>query len=483
VNLQPAAGTETAFATCARAFESEFDYVYRTLRRLGVRGSETEDQAQEVFLVLWRRWGQYDRARSLRSWLCGIAVKVAYRHHRTRRRREILRAEVEPADELPGPEDQLASARARDLVLRGLSSLSDKYRAVLVLHELEELSVREIAGALGVPLFTVHTRLRRARILFAGWLADEGAPLAPNELLAVERRPRPAPAEARERSRARVRALAAHPPLPLPPASPAAPWPFVGAAAGALLVAVAVVVVGRPHHARQPRPVAPVAVAPLPAPAPFEPGLVGYWSLDDGRGATARDRSGRGNDCLLRALDPATAWVEGVRGRALDLGKGGWLECPQPPAQAGVPVALTVSAWVKRARTKQGSVIASRPLGSGDENFFHFAFAGDSLRVWSGTWRGWTTHSLQGREDQWIHVAFTHAGPRTRLYVGGALVAHHEDQPIRGAGMATDPILIGVSRHQGQVWQHLDGAVDEVRIYDRALSDDEIEALARPPGR
>jgi hypothetical protein len=128
-------------------------------------------------------------------------------------------------------------------------------------------------------------------------------------------------------------------------------------------------------------------------------------------------------------------------------------------------------------------VIASRYLGPSEENFFHFAFARDSLRVWSGTWRGWTSKALPGREDDWIHVAFTHAGPRTRLFVNGALVAHHDDQPVRGSGVATRPVIIGGSIHRGEIWQHLDGAVDEVRIYDRALSDDEIEALAREPGR
>ena len=68
MNLRSVPAPEPTFASCARAFESEFDYVYRTLRRLGVRGTETEDQAQEVFLVLWRRWAEFDRARSLRSW-------------------------------------------------------------------------------------------------------------------------------------------------------------------------------------------------------------------------------------------------------------------------------------------------------------------------------------------------------------------------------------------------------------------------------
>ena len=483
VNLRSAQAVDNSFASCAQAFESQFDYVYRTLRRLGVRGMDTEDQAQEVFLVLWRRWGEYDPRRSLRSWLSGIAVKVACRHHRQQSRREIPRDDVEPADLMPGPEEQLATSRVRALVLRGLASLPEKYRSVLVLHELEELAVRDIASDLGVPLFTVHTRLRRGRLLFAKWLATAGAPLAPEELLAIERRPLPVPPAARERSRERLRALAAQPPLPAPPPVSLGPWHLVTVGAGTLAVAALVVAVGRPHRVRSaPHPVVATA-AMAPAPAPLERGLVGRWSFDETHGGVAHDLSGLGHDCLLRELDPEAAWVPGVRGRAIDLGTRGWLECPQPPARAGGPVALTVSAWVKRARTRTNSVIATRYLGPADENFFHFAIARNSLRVWGGTWRGWTTRGLGGREEDWIHVAFTHDGPSTRLFVNGALVAHHEDQVPRGAGVATRPLLIGAWLQGSEVWQHLDGAVDEVRIYDRALSDDEIESLARLTGR
>jgi RNA polymerase sigma-70 factor (ECF subfamily) len=484
LNLRPVVPAEPPFAACARAFESEFDFVLRTLRRLGVRGSEGEDLAQEVFLVLWRRWGEYDPDRSLRAWLAGIAVKVACRH-RDRARREIPRDDVEPADHLPGPEDQLVSSRARALVLSGLDRLSEKYRTVLVLHELDELSVRDIAAALEVPLFTVHTRLRRGRLMLAQWLSAQETPLHPDQLLQLERQPIAAPPGARERLQARLRALAARPPLQSLPAGPgtATRWHGPSMVVGALAAAaiVAVVAIGRPHPPRRaPAPVAVAPPAPPAAPAPaLERGLVGHWTFDERAGAVARDLSGRGNDCRLRELDPAAAWVPGARGGAVDLGTKGWLECPQDPAPAGGRVALSVSAWVKRARAKSGAVIASRYLGPDGENFFHFGFKGDQLRVWGGSWRGWTAHELPGREDDWIHVAFTHAGPRTRLFLNGRLVAHDDNHRVRGSGTATRPLIIGGSDHGPGIWQHLDGAVDEVRIYDRALSDAEIAALSR----
>jgi RNA polymerase sigma-70 factor (ECF subfamily) len=213
VSARPQPTPESPFATCASSFEAELDYVYRTLRRHGVSGRDAEDLAQDVFLVMWRRWSDFDPGRSLRSWLAGIAVKIAQRYHRSHRQREIPYDDVDRADETPGPDDQVASSRLRALVLATLASLPDKYRAIFVMHELDGIAVREIATQLELPLFTVHTRLRRGRQRFAAALRELDL-AAPEEALRLERAPIAAPAEARERLRARVAALAVRPPPP-----------------------------------------------------------------------------------------------------------------------------------------------------------------------------------------------------------------------------------------------------------------------------
>ena len=71
---------------CLEAFLRELDYVHRTLRRLGTSPSETEDLAQEVFLVLRKCWTAYDPERPLRPYLFGIAFRIAAAHHRKRNR-------------------------------------------------------------------------------------------------------------------------------------------------------------------------------------------------------------------------------------------------------------------------------------------------------------------------------------------------------------------------------------------------------------
>jgi RNA polymerase sigma factor (sigma-70 family) len=154
-------------ASCGGVFSSEFDYVLRTLRRHGVQARDAEDLVQDVFLVLCRRWSDYDPARPLRPWLAGIAFKIAHRHHQAPRNREIPCEDLEATDERDSADELLAAWALRAQVRSALAALSEKYRRVLELHELDGVPVREIATSSALPLATVHTRLRRARALFA----------------------------------------------------------------------------------------------------------------------------------------------------------------------------------------------------------------------------------------------------------------------------------------------------------------------------
>ena len=145
-----------------RVFRQEFDHVYRGLRRHGFSEADAEDLAQEVFLVMWRRWGQLDQQRPMRPWLSAIAFNLVGNRLR-RLHREIPAAEVEIIDDRPGAEELLAGRRLRGIVLRALAGLPEKYRSVLVLRDLDGLPMREIAARQALPLFTAYTRLRRGR--------------------------------------------------------------------------------------------------------------------------------------------------------------------------------------------------------------------------------------------------------------------------------------------------------------------------------
>ncbi len=154
------------FVTCVGVFEDEFDFVHNALRRHGISESDAEDLVQEVFLVMWRRWSQFDRTRPMRPWLAGIAFRVAY-NHRQRVGREVPIGFVDREDETPDPEERLQTDKARSLVRRVLGSLPEKHRFLIVAHDVDGTSVREIAEWLGIPVPTAHTRLRAARKAFA----------------------------------------------------------------------------------------------------------------------------------------------------------------------------------------------------------------------------------------------------------------------------------------------------------------------------
>jgi RNA polymerase sigma-70 factor, ECF subfamily len=152
----------SSVARSGKGFRVEFEYVQRTLRRLGTDRSEVDDLAQEVFLVLHRRWSEYDQSRPLRPYLFGVAVRIALANQR-KRSREVALGNIELGDDRPGPEEVLSSKETRALLQAALKRIPLPRRTVLVMHELDRVPVTEVAATLSIPLFTVYSRLRKAR--------------------------------------------------------------------------------------------------------------------------------------------------------------------------------------------------------------------------------------------------------------------------------------------------------------------------------
>ena len=147
--------------------EADSEFVWRSLRRLGVRPSDLDDAMQEVFVVTARRMADIETGRE-RAFLFGIAARVASTRRRTERRHpedgETGLAETFSNDPAP---DELSELRQARPMLQGiLDSMNDDFRAVFILAELEELSTREIAETLGIPQGTASSRLRSARETF-----------------------------------------------------------------------------------------------------------------------------------------------------------------------------------------------------------------------------------------------------------------------------------------------------------------------------
>jgi len=159
-------------------FERELSYVWHTLRRLGVRGEDVRDQAQEVFLVVHRLLPSFEEGRPVRPWLFGIALRVASGYRDKASRRVTQPLDDDHADEGPMPDAQLEDADKRRLVLGALDSVDFSRRPVFILADIEGRTVPEIAEELSIPLNTAYSRLRLARDEFtqaARRLAKGGA--------------------------------------------------------------------------------------------------------------------------------------------------------------------------------------------------------------------------------------------------------------------------------------------------------------------
>jgi len=155
--------------TPRRLYDSHFSFVWRNLRRLGVPDAIIEDAAQDVFLVVHRRWDSFDaRWSSVETWLFGILMRVARNHRRSLRRRawaipstgDVVEVVPSPA---AGPAELVARREAVALLDRLLDSLDEEKRAIIVLVDVEQMSVPQAAESLEVNLNTAYWRLRTAR--------------------------------------------------------------------------------------------------------------------------------------------------------------------------------------------------------------------------------------------------------------------------------------------------------------------------------
>ena len=161
-------------------YDRHFDFVWRSLRSLGVAESAIDDAVQELFVVVHRRLADFEGRSSLKSWLFGIARNIALRELRTRQRK-VRDADLAAEPAAPGadPCDIAERAEAAELLVRLLHRLDDDKRAIFVLVEIEQMTVPDAAAALAINVNTAYSRLRLARRRFqeaaARFCRTEGA--------------------------------------------------------------------------------------------------------------------------------------------------------------------------------------------------------------------------------------------------------------------------------------------------------------------
>lgn len=167
-------GDASAFPALMAAYRRP---VYSYLVRSGVAAADRDDLFQIIFLKIHAAADSYDPARPLAPWLFTI-VANSVRNHRRERPRASASTDDPPeqADPNPGPE-RIASAREALAWLEGaLAELPTAQREVLLLIAVVGLRQQDVALALALPLNTVKTHLRRARLALAARLAERNAP-------------------------------------------------------------------------------------------------------------------------------------------------------------------------------------------------------------------------------------------------------------------------------------------------------------------
>jgi RNA polymerase sigma-70 factor (ECF subfamily) len=161
-------------------YRTYFGFVWSCARRMGIRDNELDDVVQEIFIVIHRKLATLEHPESLRSWIYGIVRRTAGTHHRARRTKVAsavaLNSEAEMQyPQIPSPLELAEQSDQVKLLWSLLEKLEPPKREAFVLAELDEMTVPEIALAIEVPLNTVYSRLRAARLELEAALARHHA--------------------------------------------------------------------------------------------------------------------------------------------------------------------------------------------------------------------------------------------------------------------------------------------------------------------
>ena len=146
-------------------YERYVEFVWRSLRVLGVREEALDDALQDVFSAVARQLPAFEGRSSLRTWLFGFVQYTASNHHRIRGRKldRLVPLDDRVESREPTPQAHAEGREAAQMVLAFCAELDAGRRAVFVLGLLEGVPAAEIAGALGVPVNTVYSRIHSLR--------------------------------------------------------------------------------------------------------------------------------------------------------------------------------------------------------------------------------------------------------------------------------------------------------------------------------
>ncbi len=212
--------------------------------------------------------------------------------------------------------------------------------------------------------------------------------------------------------------------------------------------------------------------------------------FDDAAGSVVKDSSGNRNTGTVMKgtmtpgmIDTAAVWETGHRGTALRLnGIDGWVNVPYSDSVVQIDIhnTVSISAWVfvRRLLSPIGSIALFQRHQAGTRLEMFFLGISHSGTVRVGMNFFYSDATVAFPTGRWTHVAMTHDGLTQYGFVNGKPVAFHDV----GFPPFSDktPFTMGAGINENDVTENLDGAIDEVRLYDVALNAEQIAALAWP---
>jgi len=213
-------------------------------------------------------------------------------------------------------------------------------------------------------------------------------------------------------------------------------------------------------------------------------GLVGHWKLDDGTGsATAADSSGNGNDGTLTNMDAGTDWVKGMKGGALDFdGDDDFVDMGDQAELKMGSADFSITLWARGTWTADGAFAVQGSIFAGGKRYglFPRSTGGVKFEIDDNVSDKKIHSAANYNDDAWHHLVGVRDGTNLRLFIDG-VEDTNSPLDITGYGDLDDSrgFRIGAAFNEGSdvVSEYFEGRIDDVRIYNRALTSEEIEKI------
>ena len=210
--------------------------------------------------------------------------------------------------------------------------------------------------------------------------------------------------------------------------------------------------------------------------------LAAQWQFNETSGTSAADSSGNGNNGTLHGV----TWVKGKMGNAAKFdGSKSYIEVADSKS-LDLPTSFTITAWINLAEVGNGRQVLLQKKAAGKNGVYtnytlYAQWTQDALAlvIGDGTRRvGYLSTKGLGTANKWHHIAVAFGGGKVRFYIDGA-PAGEEAATIKPYTNNASLIIGRYTNADNTPKFFLHGAVDDLRIYNKALSETEIAKLAQ----